>query len=398
MPALPAGLSYTQVAAGLLHSAALRSDGSVVAWGRSSEGQTTVPALPAGLSYTQVAAGRYHTVALWSDGSVVAWGYNYSGQTGVPAGLSYTQVAAGGDHTVALKRASIDISATTPPTVGLPLLYSISTWPVTLSAFYLMDVSFAGATPGMTVPLAAGGTGVIPLNAPYSYYEYGQTYSSIFTGFVGLLDATGQATAAFNTPPVAALAGLQLSAAAITLDASAPFGIGRVGNGVTSILALPTLAITSVAPNAAAVGALITIVGTGFLPTAQLIVGGVPVTPMTHTLTQMVFAMPAITPCNGQVQVQLPTGQQASTAFNATPLITAVLYNSGPAAGGAVFLVQGANFHAGTTVTVGGAPATIQAMTMTGILATTPAGTVGPATIVITSPSGCFTTGTYTYL
>ena len=77
--------SYTQVAAGHTHTVGLRIDGSIVAWGDNSYGQTNVPALPPGLNYTQVAAGDAHTVALRSDGSVVAWGDNDSGQTNVPA-------------------------------------------------------------------------------------------------------------------------------------------------------------------------------------------------------------------------------------------------------------------------------------------------------------------------
>ena len=52
---------------------------------------------------TAIAGGGYHTVALKSDGTVVAWGYNYYGQTSVPAGLSgVTAIAAGYSHTVAL--------------------------------------------------------------------------------------------------------------------------------------------------------------------------------------------------------------------------------------------------------------------------------------------------------
>ena len=54
--------------------------------------------------WKQVAAGGYHTVAVKSDGTVVAWGDNWAGQTNVPQGLTgVEQVAAGGYHTVAVK-------------------------------------------------------------------------------------------------------------------------------------------------------------------------------------------------------------------------------------------------------------------------------------------------------
>ncbi|KAB2661568.1 MAG: hypothetical protein DVB32_02330, partial [Verrucomicrobia bacterium] len=77
-------------------------DGTVVAWGDNSYGQTTVPAGLTGV--TAIAAGSYHTVRLKSDGTVVAWGWNIFGQTTVPAGLTgVTAIAAGAFHTVALK-------------------------------------------------------------------------------------------------------------------------------------------------------------------------------------------------------------------------------------------------------------------------------------------------------
>jgi alpha-tubulin suppressor-like RCC1 family protein len=103
VPALPAGVSYVEVAAGG-HVAALRSDGSIVAWGTNDHGQCNVPLLPPGLSFVEVATGYQHTVARRSDGSVVAWGRNDAAQCNVPAlppGLTYVEVAAGLAHTAA---------------------------------------------------------------------------------------------------------------------------------------------------------------------------------------------------------------------------------------------------------------------------------------------------------
>ena len=80
----------------------LTQGGTVVAWGKNREGQTTVPAGMSGV--VAIAAGGYHTVALKQVGTVVAWGSKGYGETTVPAGLSgVVAIAAGGEHTVALK-------------------------------------------------------------------------------------------------------------------------------------------------------------------------------------------------------------------------------------------------------------------------------------------------------
>jgi len=59
---------------------------NVVAWGDNTYGQTNVP--PDLTNAIAVAAGEVHSVALRADGTVVAWGNNAYGQTNVPAGLS----------------------------------------------------------------------------------------------------------------------------------------------------------------------------------------------------------------------------------------------------------------------------------------------------------------------
>ncbi|MEU7982831.1 cell wall anchor protein [Micromonospora sp. NPDC049081] len=93
--------AVTAIAAGYGHSLALRSDGTVLAWGRNSEGQlgdgTVDPSLtpvrvcavgqvaPCTRFLTGViaiAAGFVHSVALLRDRTLVAWGQNVTGQLG----------------------------------------------------------------------------------------------------------------------------------------------------------------------------------------------------------------------------------------------------------------------------------------------------------------------------
>ncbi|MDB6024944.1 MAG: hypothetical protein JWM68_1167 [Verrucomicrobiales bacterium] len=89
------------LAGGGNHNVALKSDGTVVAWGNSADGRTNT----AGLSnVVDVAAGFEHSLALKRDGTVVAWGKNAYLQTNVPAGLSnVVAIAAGNTHSLALK-------------------------------------------------------------------------------------------------------------------------------------------------------------------------------------------------------------------------------------------------------------------------------------------------------
>ena len=113
-----------QIASGNNHTVALKSDGTVYAWGHNINGQLGdgtnanrhKPTQVKGLTdIIEIAAGHEHTVALKSDGTVYIWGDNYYGQLGngtyedknepiLVAGLSgVSKVAAGHEHTVALK-------------------------------------------------------------------------------------------------------------------------------------------------------------------------------------------------------------------------------------------------------------------------------------------------------
>ncbi len=90
------------ISAGAFHSMALKTDGTVEAWGYDFYGQCDVPA---GLSNViAVACGGYFSLALKNDGTVVAWGDNYYGQTNLPPDLTnVVAIAGGGLHGLALK-------------------------------------------------------------------------------------------------------------------------------------------------------------------------------------------------------------------------------------------------------------------------------------------------------
>jgi alpha-tubulin suppressor-like RCC1 family protein len=91
-PTLIPGLrSVTAIAAGKMHALALRDDGSVLSWGNSSFGQTgnglsnnyNVPVqVPNFTDVTAVAVSQTHVIALRGDGTVWTWGDNGKGQLG----------------------------------------------------------------------------------------------------------------------------------------------------------------------------------------------------------------------------------------------------------------------------------------------------------------------------
>jgi hypothetical protein len=89
---LPASLGLTnimRISAGYHHNLAVRSNGTVVAWDASVVnvyGESTVP--PNLTNVAAVAGGYFLSLALKSNGTVTAWGQNFNGQTNVPAGLT----------------------------------------------------------------------------------------------------------------------------------------------------------------------------------------------------------------------------------------------------------------------------------------------------------------------
>jgi alpha-tubulin suppressor-like RCC1 family protein len=87
-----AATTWKTVSAGAYHAAATRSDGTLWTFGRNTSGQlgkndvvhrsSPVQEVTAGTNWTTVACGGYHTAGIKSDGTLWAWGYNGEGQLG----------------------------------------------------------------------------------------------------------------------------------------------------------------------------------------------------------------------------------------------------------------------------------------------------------------------------
>jgi alpha-tubulin suppressor-like RCC1 family protein len=114
------GSGYIALSAGNFHSLAVKSDGTLWAWGYNlfgnlGDGTATNRSTPVfvGGGYAAVAGGLFHSLALKIDGSLWAWGNNLYGQLGdgtnashatpVFVGSGYAAISAGGMHSLALK-------------------------------------------------------------------------------------------------------------------------------------------------------------------------------------------------------------------------------------------------------------------------------------------------------
>jgi len=157
---VPSDLSdVVQVSGSLTHSLALKSNGTVVAWGSNGSGESTVPAGLTGV--VDISAGINFSLALKSDGTVVAWGSNYSGQFPATSG-KVTMISAGQSHSltseipaaqISLSSNSLVAGSTTSLTGRCALLYP-ATSPQTI-ALTSSDPTHAKVPATVTVPTGA---------------------------------------------------------------------------------------------------------------------------------------------------------------------------------------------------------------------------------------------------
>lgn len=125
--------SWTAVSGGTVHSAAIKQNGTLWSWGENSSGQigtgcsgstcwyiSTPTQITTDTNWASTSAGGFFTAAIKTDGTLWAWGSNYSGQLGdgcspmstcvassipkkIGTDTDWASVAAGANHVIALK-------------------------------------------------------------------------------------------------------------------------------------------------------------------------------------------------------------------------------------------------------------------------------------------------------
>ena len=120
------GTNWKQVACGAFFTTAIKTDGTLWTWGQDTYGQlgdnalikksSPVQTIAGGTNWKSVACGYHHTAAIKTDGTLWAWGKNTDGQLGdntrvhksspvqtIAGGTNWKSVSAGYESTAAIK-------------------------------------------------------------------------------------------------------------------------------------------------------------------------------------------------------------------------------------------------------------------------------------------------------
>jgi len=254
------------------------------------------------------------------------------------------------------------------------------------------DLTFIAVPPTLTsvspaTGSTAGGTVVTLTGTGFtgaSSVTFGGTAATAFT-----VDSATQITA---TTPARALG-------AVSVVVTTTPGGTNAANTLFTYIAAPTLTNISPATGSPAGGTSVTLTGTGFTGATGVTIGGAAATSVSVVnATTITCTTPAGSAGTASVLVITPGGTNAANTlftYIAAPTLTNVSPATGSRAGGTSVTLTGTNFTGATVVTFDGEPATnIIVVNATTITCTTPAGQIGTASVLVTTPSGTVSSST----
>jgi hypothetical protein len=207
-------------------------------------------------------------------------------------------------------------------------------------------------------------------------------------------------TVTFNGVPFSATV-INLAQATVVAPAGASnvpliviVGTNIQSNAATyTFIPAPTINSVSPATGPTAGGTAITINGANFSYADSVTIGGVAVDWGIDFAGQNIFATtPVGTSGAASVVVTTPYGANPANSlftYVPPPSVSSVAPATGSTSGGTSITINGTNFTGATGVTVGGVAATgLIVVSSTQIKATTPTGTLGTASVVVTTPYG----------
>jgi alpha-tubulin suppressor-like RCC1 family protein len=256
------GTNWKQVSPGIFYTAAIKTDGTLWTWGTGSNGRlgnavtagtisTPVTTFAGGTNWKQVSCGRIHTAAIKTDGTLWTWGSGTSGRLGnaVTAGNISTPITtfAGGTNWKQVSCGDVDTAAI--KTDG-----TLWTWGDGTDG-----VLGNGATTGIiSTPITtfAGGTNwkqvSVSRDLSLQYLAATKTDGTLWTWGNGLAGHLGNANITNRSTPITTFAGgtnwKQVSlgdrhAVVIKTDGTlwvwGPGSDGRLGNAQTSNVSTP---------------------------------------------------------------------------------------------------------------------------------------------------------------
>ena len=321
-------------------------------------------------------------------------------------GVAYSQslAASGGVGPYALTLASGSL----PPGLSLGV-NGLSGTPTTAGA-YSFSVTATDTTPGGPVSLTAAytltvtGAPSVTSVSPSSDFTYGGATITISgTNLLGASGVTIGGTAATNV--VVTNAG-SISATVPPGAAGTASVVVTTGGGASGANGFFSYRVPTPSPNPPAGPLTAGAVGSAYSVSLTATGGTAPYTtaltsgalPAGLTLSNNVLSGSptiagtyafTITTTDSTSPTPLSVPSPYTLSVTGAPTVASVSPSTGPANGGTSVIITGANFLGATAVTIGGAPATgVTVISATSISATVPAGSVGSASVVVTTGGG----------